>query len=97
MQGLGVQSAYATWRDFDVQDAETICCVYKQYRSGGYVPGLRTAKAWARLTADGNGCRTAHVGLHLLLKNQPQQVFRNPAKLSLILNGFNIYRVEDLL
>jgi hypothetical protein len=97
MRGQDVQSAYAPWRVFDVQDAETICCVYKQYRSGGYVPGLRTAKAWRRLTADGAGCRTAREGVALLLEHQPQPLFQKTKVLESILTGGKVYRVEDLL
>lgn len=88
MRSDGVKSPYAgDFRDFDVQDAETICCVYKQYRSGGYVPGLRTAKAYARLTADGGGCQTAKDAVRLLLAKQPRREFRGPVKLATILNG----------
>jgi hypothetical protein len=41
------------WHDypFGIQEAETVCCVYKQYRSGKYVPGLRSAKAFTRLSS----------------------------------------------
>lgn len=94
MKKAGVQSAYAPWRDFDVQDAETICCVYKQYRSGGYTPGIRTAKAAARLHHDGGGCLTAKDALHLLLTNQPQPEFSDPATLNAILTGETIFDVR---
>jgi hypothetical protein len=97
MRKLGVKSAYAPWREFDVQDAETICCVYKQYRSGGYTPGLRTAKAAARLHHDGAGCKTAKDALHLLLTHQPQPEFSDPATLNSILTGETIFDVRELL
>ncbi len=38
-------------RKFSIQEAETVCCVYKQMASGSYVYGSRTAKAVARLGA----------------------------------------------
>jgi hypothetical protein len=95
MRKEGIRSAYAPWREFDVQDAETICCVYKQYRTGGYVPGLRTAKAAARLHHDGAGSRTAKEGLRLLLENQPEPRFRNPVTLNAILTGETIFDVRD--
>lgn len=96
MMHLEVQSPYATWRYFDVQDAETICCVYKQYRSGGYVPGLRTAKAAARLQADGGGCKTASAALDQLLKRQTKPL-NNIGVLSDILEGKLIYTVRSFL
>jgi hypothetical protein len=92
MRGLDVKSPYALWRDFDVQDAETICCVYKQYRSGGYIPGLRTAKAWARLTHDGDRCRTARLAAGWLLLNQTHD-FADPANLARILTGELVYQL----
>jgi hypothetical protein len=94
MQRLGVKSIYAQWRDFDVQDAETICCVYKQYRTGGYTPGLRTAKAATRLHHDGNGCKTAKEALQLLLLHQPVPDFSDPATLNAILTGETIFDVR---
>jgi hypothetical protein len=97
MRKRKVKTAYAPWRAFDVQDAETICCVYKQYRSGSYHPGIRTAKAFARLYKDGENCNTAKDAMDLLLKGQPQKKFRDPANLALILNGELILRIEDLL
>lgn len=96
MRKLGVKSFYAPWRDFDVQDAETICCVYKQYRSGGYIPGLRTAKAATRLHHDGQGCRTAKDAYNALLLNQPVPEFSDPAQLNDILMG-HTFRVEGFL
>lgn len=96
MRQLDVQSPYADWRDFDVQDAETICCVYKQYRTGGYIPGLRTAKAAARLHHDGGGTKTAKLALELLIKYQPVPEFSDPAILNSILTG-HTYRVERFL
>ena len=60
-----VESPYAPWRNFGVQDSETVCCVYKQYRSGSYRPGIRTAKAWARLGAATS--RTAHEARRMLI------------------------------
>ncbi len=36
-------------RPSDINEAETVCCVYKQLVSGKYVYGLRTAKALKRL------------------------------------------------
>ena len=97
MRKRKVKSYYAPWRAFDVQDAETICCVYKQYRSGSYHPGIRTAKAFARLYKDGENCQTAKDAVHHLLKKQPQPMFRDPVTLAEILNGDRILRIEDLL
>lgn len=68
MNTHGVRSFATPWRDMDVQDGETVCCVYKQYRSGSYWPGVRTAKALARLIADGEGCDTAKLGVTVLEK-----------------------------
>jgi hypothetical protein len=96
MRALGVESAYAPWRAFDVQDAETICCVYKQYRTGGYIPGLRTAKAATRLHHDGQGTITARDALQFLLANQPQPVFREPGMLNAILQGETL-SIKDLM
>lgn len=95
MHAHSVYSPYARFRVFDVQDAETICCVYKQYRSGGYVPGLRTAKAYTRLMADGAGCRTATMAAALLLDAQEVDEFRDPNILRAILNGERIYFVRQ--
>lgn len=97
MNKLDVESPYAPWRAFNVQDAETICCVYKQYRSGGYVPGLRTAKAVARLQADGAGCRTANRARMLLLEKQPVLRFRDPDVLGRILEGIDIFDVREFV
>lgn len=38
-------------RRFSIQEAETVCCVYKQMASGSYAYGTRTAKAVRRLGA----------------------------------------------
>lgn len=38
-------------RKFGIQEAETVCCVYKQMHSGSYAYGTRTAKAVNRLAA----------------------------------------------
>lgn len=38
-------------RLFGIQEAETVCCVYKQMSSGSYIYGTRTAKAVRRLRA----------------------------------------------
>jgi hypothetical protein len=38
-------------RPFGIQEAETVCCVYKQMHSGSYTYGTRTAKAVRRLRA----------------------------------------------
>jgi hypothetical protein len=97
MRKAGIRPAYAPWREFDVQDSETICCVYKQYRTGGYVPGLRTAKAFARLHADGDGCTTAKDAIKFLLGKQPQPNFRDPGTLAQILRGDKVFTVEELL
>lgn len=97
MRKRKVKSYYAPWRSFDVQDAETICCVYKQYRSGSYHPGIRTAKAFARLYKDGENCKTAEAAIAHLLSEQPQPLFRVPATLAEILNGDRIVRVQALL
>lgn len=40
-----------TARPFGIQEAETVCCVYKQMASGSYRYGTRTAKAVRRLRA----------------------------------------------
>ncbi len=52
-------------RPFDANEAETVCCVYKQMAGGGYTWGLRTAKARNRiLSADPSPIRTSlHSGL----------------------------------
>lgn len=96
MRKLGAVSYYAPWRKFDVQDAETICCVFKQYRSGSYHPGIRTAKAYVRLNVDGDGCRTAKDAEAALLRYQPQPKFQHPEILYSILAGETILRIEDL-
>ena len=96
MVKAGVRSPYAPWREFNVQDAETICCVYKQYRSGGYFPGLRTAKAAVRLATDGEECETARRALKLLLKNQPVKQLTSMDRLNNIASGELRYNVEDL-
>lgn len=96
MRKMGVKSYYAPWREFDVQDAETICCVYKQYRTGGYTPGIRTAKAFARLHVDGK-CKTGDGAKAMLLANQPQPLFRKPEVLAAILSGDKIFTVEELM
>lgn len=36
-------------RPFGIQEAETVCCVYKQMANGSYIYGSRTAKAVARM------------------------------------------------
>jgi hypothetical protein len=36
-------------RNFGIQEAETVCCVYKQMAGGSYIYGTRTAKAVKRL------------------------------------------------
>lgn len=41
-------------RPFDIQEAETVSCVYKQMANGSYVYGTRTAKAMNRLEAAGS-------------------------------------------
>ncbi len=98
MRETDIASHYSrSFREFDVQDAETICCVYKQYRSGSYVPGIRTAKAYARLAADGGDCETAQDAIAVLLRRQPVKDFRKPPILARILNGELIYKVEDFL
>lgn len=38
-------------RRFGIQEAETVCCVYKQMANGSYTYGTRTAKAVKRLRA----------------------------------------------
>jgi hypothetical protein len=38
-------------RPFGLQEAETVCCVYKQMFNGSYAYGTRTAKAVRRLEA----------------------------------------------
>lgn len=37
-------------RPLNMQEAETIACVYHQYKGGGYTYGARTAKAYRRLS-----------------------------------------------
>lgn len=38
-------------RKLALQEAETVCCVFKQHVVGDYQYGFRSAKAWKRLTA----------------------------------------------
>jgi len=38
-------------RPFNMQEGETVCCVYKQYRNGKWAPHTRTAKATKSLLA----------------------------------------------
>lgn len=50
---------FAPYRPLALQEAETVCCVYKQHVVGDYRFGYRTAKAVARLTAMLNETPTA--------------------------------------
>lgn len=56
-------------RAFGIQEAETVCCVYKQMHSGSYLYGTRTAKAVRRLRAAGSG--TAQQMAEALLELSP--------------------------
>lgn len=47
----GMNSPVLPEKRFGIGEAETVCCVYKQYMSGSYSYGLRTAKAVARLSS----------------------------------------------
>ncbi len=51
-------------RPADINEAETVCCVYKQMVSGKYDYGLRTAKAVKRLSSVDS--RTAHMMIDVL-------------------------------
>lgn len=50
-QRKSVPPRTTTMRKFGIQEAETVCCVYKQMASGSYIYGTRTAKAVRRLRA----------------------------------------------
>ncbi len=56
-------------RAFDIQEAETVCCVYKQMSSGSYASGTRTAKAVNRLGAAQS--KTAAFMKYTLLRLSP--------------------------
>lgn len=55
------------YRHFDIQEAETVCCVYKQMSSGSYIYGTRTAKAVRRLRAATSNTAKAMIGTLLEL------------------------------
>jgi hypothetical protein len=56
-------------RPFDIQEAETVACVYKQMASGSYIYGTRTAKAVRKLRAAEG--KTAHAMAGTLLELSP--------------------------
>lgn len=59
-------------RAFGLQEAETVCCVYKQMANGSYTYGTRTAKALRRLrVAQSEGCKTAGKMAATLLRLSP--------------------------
>lgn len=59
-------------RPINMQEAETVCCVYHQYRGGGYTYGSRTAKAHRRLSAYESQANEAMLdALHMGLPYQP--------------------------
>lgn len=57
-------------RPYNMQEAETVCCVYHQYKGGGYWPGSRTAKAILRLHA--TPCDASHALLDAFQQHCPQ-------------------------
>jgi hypothetical protein len=65
----GIPPRTTDQRGFGVQEAETVCCVYKQMASGSYIYGSRTAKAVARLGSAKSD--TAHAMRETLLKLSP--------------------------
>ena len=46
---MNVPPRTTTAREFGIQEAETVCCVYKQMLNGKYTYGTRTAKAILKL------------------------------------------------
>jgi hypothetical protein len=66
---MGVVTAHVAKLDYPVkegrklalQEAETICCVFKQHVVGDYKFGFRSAKAWKRLDAMRAETKTADV------------------------------------
>lgn len=46
-------------RKLALQEAETVCCVFKQHVAGDYKFGFRSAKAWKRLDAMRSETKTA--------------------------------------
>lgn len=54
-------------RAFNIQEAETVCCVYKQMASGSYIYGTRTAKAVRKLRAAESKTAAAMAGTLLEL------------------------------
>ena len=48
---LGMRAPPWNDRPMNMQEAETVCCVYKQYRNGKWAPFTRTAKATRSLLA----------------------------------------------
>lgn len=67
MRGILVPPKYD--RAFGLQEAETVCCVYKQMVNGKYAYGLRSAKAMMRLQTVQAGCRTAQRMLDVLTED----------------------------
>lgn len=61
------------WHDrpYNVQEAETVCCIFHQYESGGYWWNSRTAKAVRRLLSE--PCSAADALLEGLLKKRMPQ------------------------
>ena len=51
-------------RRLALQEAETVCCVFKQHVAGDYRFGYRSAKAWGRLMAMKNETETAGKLIH---------------------------------
>lgn len=51
MNQRGMRSPPWNDRPMNMQEAETVCCVYKQYRNGKWAPFTRTAKATRSLLA----------------------------------------------
>ena len=51
LNGLGYKSPPWYDRPLNMQEAETVCCVFKQYKHGKWAPGTRTAKATNSLLA----------------------------------------------
>ena len=51
LNSLGMKSPPWYDRGMLMQESETVCCVYKQYRNGKWMPYTRTAKATNSLLA----------------------------------------------
>jgi hypothetical protein len=68
-RGKGIVTPTGPTRPFDVQEAETVCCVYHQYASGRYEYGMRTGKAIGRLAE--NPCGASEAMIEALLEVSP--------------------------